>query len=71
MEIYGFDAFSPAEIFARVETVGVTKARLPLLSMLMLSMLAGAYIGLGALYYALVRSDPSLGFAARQVLGGV
>jgi formate transporter len=71
MEIYGFDAFSPAEIFARVETVGVTKARLPLLSMLMLSMLAGAYIGLGALYYVLVRSDPSLGFAACQVLGGV
>lgn len=70
MEIYGFDAFSPAEIFARVESVGVTKARLPLPSMLMLSMLAGAYIGLGALYYVLVRADPTLGFAARQVLGG-
>ncbi len=70
MAIYGFDAFSPPEIFARVETVGVTKARLPLASMLMLSMLAGAYIGLGALYYVLVRSDPTLGFAARQVLGG-
>jgi len=70
-EIFGFDAFSPKEIAARVETIGVAKARLPLLSMLMLSVLAGAFIGLGALYFVLVKSDPSLGFAASQVLGGV
>jgi len=70
-EIFGFDAFSPTEIAARVETIGVAKARLPLLSMLMLSVLAGAFIGLGALYFVLVKSDPSLGFAASQVLGGV
>lgn len=70
-EIFGFDAFSPKEIAARVEKIGVAKARLPLLSMLMLSILAGAFIGLGALYFVLVKSDPSLGFAAGQVLGGV
>jgi len=70
-EIFDFDAYAPGEIAARVETIGVAKARLPLLSMLMLSVLAGAYIGLGALYFVLVRSDPSMGFAARQVLGGV
>lgn len=70
-EIFGFDAFSPAEIAARVEKTGVAKARLPLLSMLMLSVLAGAFIGLGALYFVLVKSDPALGFAAGQVLGGV
>jgi formate/nitrite transporter len=49
----------------------VAKARLPLLSMLMLSVMAGAFIGLGSLYFVLIRSDPSLGFAARQILGGV
>lgn len=70
-EIFGFDAFSPKEIAARVETVGVAKARLPLIPMLMLSVLAGAFIGLGALYFVIVKSDPSLGFAAKQVLGGV
>ena len=70
MDLYGFNAFSPAEITTKIETVGVTKARLPFGSMLMLSMLAGAFIGMGALYYVLVRSDPTLGFAARQVLGG-
>lgn len=70
-EIFDFDAYSPKEIAARVETAGVAKARLPLLSMLMLSVLAGGFIGLGAMYFVLVRSDPSLGFATSQVLGGV
>lgn len=70
-DLFGFDAFSPREIAERVETVGVAKARLPLLSMLVLAVLAGAFIGLGALYFVVVRSDPSLGFALRQVLGGM
>lgn len=70
-EIFGFDAFAPSEIAKRIETIGVAKARLPLLSMWLLSLLAGAFIGLGALYYTLVASDGSLGFAARQLLGGV
>ena len=70
-EIFGFDAFSPKEIAARVETIGVAKARLPLIPMLMLSVLAGAFIGLGALYFVIVKSDPLLGFAVKQVLGGV
>jgi formate/nitrite transporter len=70
-EIFDFDAYSPKQIAARVESIGVAKARLPLLSMLMLSMLAGAFIGLGGLYFVLVKSDPSLGFALKQVLGGV
>ena len=69
--IFGFDAFSPSEIAERVQTVGVAKARLPLLSLVMLGMLAGAFIGLGSLYYAIVASDPALGVAAQRVLGGV
>lgn len=71
MAIYGFDAFAPAEIAARIESVGVVKARLPLLQMALLGVLAGAFIGLGALYFVLVLSDPSLGFAASRVLGGL
>jgi formate/nitrite transporter len=37
----------------------------------MLGMLAGAFIGLGALMFALVSSDASLGFAASRLLGGL
>lgn len=70
-EIFGFDTFSPKEIAVKVETVGVIKARLPLIPMLMLSVLAGAFIALGGLYFVIVKSDVSLGFAAKQVLGGV
>jgi formate/nitrite transporter len=70
-ELYGSDAFSPKEVAERVENVGVVKTRLPLLPMFMLGVLAGGFIGLGALYYVLVISDHTLGFAAARVLGGV
>lgn len=65
-----FDAYSPREIARRVESVGVAKAATPLLSLAMLGALAGAFIGLGSLYYVIVVSDSSLGFAPQRVLGG-
>lgn len=70
-DLFGVDAYSPAQIADRVEQAGVAKARLPLLSMLMLGVLAGAFIGLGALYFVIVRSDPALSFAPKQLLGGI
>ncbi|PSV44104.1 formate/nitrite transporter family protein [Photobacterium indicum] len=70
-DMYGFDAFSPKQIAEKVDKIGVAKARLPLLSMVMLGILAGVFIGLGGLYYTLVKSDPSLGFATQQVVGGL
>lgn len=70
-ELIGFDAYSPREIAMRVETVGVTKARMATLPLLMLGVLAGAFIGLGALFFVLVKSDATLSFAVSQVLGGV
>jgi formate transporter len=70
-EVFGFDCYSPKEIAEKVENVGVTKAGLPLLSMVALGVLAGGFIGLGALYFTLVVSDPALPFAIARVLGGV
>lgn len=70
-DLFGFDAFSPTQIAERVATTGVAKARLPVLPMLILGVLAGAFIGLGALYFVIVRSDPALSFALKQVLGGM
>jgi formate/nitrite transporter len=70
-ELYGADAYAPREVALRVETVGVAKARLATLPLLMLGVLAGAFIGLGAMFYTLVKSDPSLGFATSSVLGGL
>jgi formate transporter len=65
-----FDAFAPAQIAERVQNVGVVKARAPFFQLAMLGMLAGAFIGLGSLFYVIVVSDGTLGFAAARVLGG-
>ena len=69
-EASGFDAFSPAQIALRVEALAVAKSRLPLLSLVMLGGLAGAFIGLGSMFYVIVIADPSLGFATKRLLGG-
>src|SRR3972149_4044385 len=70
-EILGGDAFSPKEIADKVHHVGVTKAHLPVLPTMMLGVLAGAFIGLGALFFTLVASDTQLSFGVARVLGGV
>jgi formate/nitrite transporter len=65
------DAYAPAEVAQRIEDAGVAKARQPWLATAMLGALGGAFIALGALWYTLVASDASLGFAASRLLGGV
>ncbi len=64
------DAYAPREIAARVQDVCLVKTKLPFLQLAMLGILAGGFIGLGSLYYTLVVSDATLGFAAQRVLGG-
>jgi formate/nitrite transporter len=71
MSMFELDAYSPKQIAEKVETIGVTKARLPVLAVFMLAVLAGGFIGLGALYYVIVAADPALSFAGARVLGGV
>jgi formate transporter len=70
-ELFGLDAYAPSEIAARVRDVGVAKARLPWLTQALLGVLAGAFVGLGALMFTLVASDASLGFVAARLLGGL
>ena len=70
-DVFGADAYAPRQIADRVRDVGVAKARLPLTSLFLLGVLAGAFIGLGALMFTLVASDASLGFAAQRLLGGL
>jgi len=70
-EIFGLDAYAPREVAQRIETVGVAKARMATLPLLMLGVLAGAFIGLGSLFFLIVKADATLGFAASQLLGGL
>jgi formate transporter len=70
-DAFGMDAYSPREIANRVSEFAVVKARLPLLTMTLLGVLAGAFIGLGAMMFTLVAADATLGFAAQRLLGGL
>ncbi|MCT8329748.1 formate/nitrite transporter family protein [Albidovulum sediminis] len=54
-----------------VEAAGVAKARLPLISMLTLAVLAGAFIALGAAAYTMVMTGADPGFGPHRFLGGV
>lgn len=67
----GLDAYKPAEIATLVEAAGVTKARLPLSQMLVLAMLAGAFIALGGAAYTMVMTGADPGFGPQRFLGGV
>lgn len=69
--IFNLNAYSPAEIKEAVEKVGVKKTNLPFLPSLMLAVIAGGSIGLGALYYTIIVSDPGLSFATARVMGGL
>jgi formate transporter len=69
--IFNLQAYSPAEIEEAVEKVGVKKANLPFLASFMLAIVAGGGVGFGALYYTIVASDPTLGFATVRVVGGL
>ncbi|MDA5092716.1 formate/nitrite transporter family protein [Aliiroseovarius sp. KMU-50] len=65
------DAHKPAVIAELIESAGVAKAHLPVKQMLVLGMLAGAFIGFGAAAYTMVMTgvDPTYGPA--RFLGGV
>jgi formate transporter len=70
-QLFNLQAYSPAEIKQAIEKVGVRKANLPPLASLMLAVVAGGGVGFGAIYFTVVASDPTLGFAATRVLGGL
>lgn len=65
------DAYAPHEVSQRVATLGVAKAQMATVPLLMLGVLAGAFIGLGAMLFVMVRADPALGFASSAILGGL
>src|SRR3989338_8174482 len=66
-----FDAYSPKEMAARVETVGVSKTNLNFLTKLTLSILAGGFIAFGAALFTLVVHDSKMSFGLTQLLGGL
>lgn len=70
-EPYPSDAYPPQEIARRVERLGVAKAHADALTLLVLAVLAGAFISLGALFFTVVTTDSAFGFGPTRLLGGV
>ena len=62
---------SPAEIAETAENVGSAKASLPLGKAFILAVMAGFYIGLGATFMLVVKTDPGVGFGLSSLFGGV
>jgi len=65
------EAYLPPEVARKAEAVGVTKGKLNTLSTVLLGILAGGFIGLGAMFCTLVTTDAGLGFGLTKLLGGV
>lgn len=63
-------AMTPASMELKNERVAETKAGTDLASALVLAVMAGAFISLGATFMLVVKSDATLPFAATQLLGG-
>lgn len=65
------DAYPPQEIARKVEQAGVSKAHADTLTLLVLGVLAGAFISLGALLFTVIVTDSSMGFGPTRLLGGL
>jgi len=65
------DAYTPAQMAARVEKAGIVKGNLDFLSMFILSIVAGAFIAFGAILYTYVIHDSSLSLGLTKLLGGL
>src|SRR3990170_4542365 len=65
------DPLLPPEVAARAEEVGERKARIPLLPLLGLGGLAGAFIAIGAQLVTVVTTGAELGFGVNRLVGGV
>jgi len=65
------DDYTPGEMAKRVEVTSIRKAKLGFLSLLMLAILAGSFIALGAEFCTLVIFDSTLSVGLTKLLGGL
>ena len=69
----GIDALLPAEMARKAETIGASKALLDLQSLMVLAILGGAFIGLGAMFATtvLAGAEDFLPFGFSRLIAGV
>jgi len=65
------DDYTPGEMAKRVEVTSIRKAKLGFLSLIMLAILAGSFIALGAEFCTIVIFDSTLSVGLTKLLGGL
>ena len=65
------DAYQPAQVVCRVEEACAAKTSRDTLSLTLLGVLAGFFIGLGGVFYTLATTDIGLGFGLAKLVGGL
>src|SRR5262245_60081747 len=65
------DPYTPAEMAVKVQTGGAAKSRLDLGRMFALAVLAGAFIGMGAMFATVVYTDTGLGYGMTRLAFGL
>jgi formate transporter len=63
--------YPPPQVAQRVEAVGMAKGTGNISSTILLGILAGVFIGLGAMFCTVVTTDLGLGFGLTKLLGGI
>jgi formate/nitrite transporter len=64
------DAYTPAQMAARVEKAGIAKGNRDALSTFTLAIMAGAFIALGAVFFTFVIHDATLSSGLTKLIGG-
>jgi formate/nitrite transporter len=65
------DAYQPAQMVCRLEDTCAAKTSRDAIGLALLGLLAGFFIGLGAVFCTLVTTDTGLGFGLGKLLGGL
>ncbi|MBI5305126.1 MAG: formate/nitrite transporter family protein [Chloroflexi bacterium] len=68
--IVQIDPYSPMEMAERAEKIGLAKVRLSAANTVVLAILAGSFIALGALFSTIVSTDTGVGYGINRLLAG-
>ena len=71
MESKLIDSLLPSEMAIHAESIGVSKVRMPFFKVVVLAILAGSFIALGAVFFTTVTTDSTMSYRLTRLLGGV
>ncbi|MFY0672244.1 MAG: formate transporter FocA [Bacteroidia bacterium] len=68
---YSFNAFMPNEMAEKAQDIGVAKSKMKFSKLFVLALLAGAFIGLGAIFATTVTTSSNLYWGMTKLLSGL